>query len=299
MLIAYHPNYVYPLPQNHRFPMEKYDLIKRQLIHEGLVTIDDFFEPNNMVEETITKVHDENYWKKLKELQLSDREQRISGFIHSSQLIEREMTIMEGTRQVAENSLKNGLGFNIAGGTHHAFTNRGEGFCLLNDQVIAAKWLLENKLVENVLIVDLDVHQGNGSAEMCQNDNRIFTFSMHGASNYPLKKEVSNLDVSLQDGTKDKEYLYSLEYHLEKVLSEFTPDFIFYQCGVDVLESDKLGKLSLSKIGCQTRDRIVFNITSQLQVPIVCTMGGGYSPKISDIVNAHTNTFREGLFILT
>jgi acetoin utilization deacetylase AcuC-like enzyme len=164
MRIAYHPNYVYPLPQNHRFPMEKYDLIKRQLIHEGLVTIDDFFEPNNMVEETITKVHDENYWKKLKELQLSDREQRISGFIHSSQLIEREITIMEGTRQVAENSLKNGLGFNIAGGTHHAFTNRGEGFCLLNDQVIAAKWLLENKLVENVLIMRI---KGRISTKKC------------------------------------------------------------------------------------------------------------------------------------
>lgn len=299
MLIAYHPIYVHPLPENHRFPMEKYDLLKRQLLHEGLVSKDDFFEPHLLDEEIITKIHDTNYWQKLKDLKLTEREQRVSGFVHSQQLINRERTIMEGTRQVAENAIKNGIGFNIAGGTHHAFTNHGEGFCLLNDQVIAAKSLLENGLVNRVLIIDLDVHQGNGTAEMCKEDDRIFTFSMHGASNYPLQKEVSTLDIALKDGTKDQEFLYLLESNLDKILSEFTPDFIFYQCGVDVLESDKLGKLSLSKIGCQTRDRVVFNTASQLQVPIVCTMGGGYSPKISDIVDAHTNTFREGLFVMT
>ncbi len=298
-MIAFHPIYVHPLPENHRFPMEKYDLLKRQLLHEGIVEESYFFEPDLLSYNQLLDVHSLEYWDKLSGLKLTEREQRVSGFVHSNQLIERELKIMEGTRKAAELALQTGLAFNVAGGTHHAFYGRGEGFCLLNDQVIAAKWLLENTQIQHILIVDLDVHQGNGTASLCENEDRIFTFSMHGSGNYPLKKEKSDLDIDLQDGIRDKEYLFLLESNLDKVISTFKPDFIFYQSGVDVLESDKLGRLSLSLKGSFERDSIVYNTVRQFKVPVVTTMGGGYSPQIKDIVNAHANTFKAAFEILT
>lgn len=297
-MIAFHPIYIHPLPENHRFPMEKYDLLPRQLIHEGVVEKSAFFEPTSIALEHLLATHAENYWLRLKNLEITPREQRISGFVHSDQLIERELTIMEGTRKAAEIALETGLGFNIAGGTHHAFYERGEGFCLLNDQVIAAKWLLQNTKIKRVLIIDLDVHQGNGTASLLKDEPAIFTFSMHGAGNYPLKKEYSDLDIELPDACKDKDFLFLLEASLDKILSHFQPDFIFYQSGVDVLESDKLGRLSLSQKACYQRDLIVYQTAQQLKVPVVTTMGGGYSPQIKDIVNAHCNTFKAAFEVL-
>jgi acetoin utilization deacetylase AcuC-like enzyme len=194
--------------------------------------------------------------------------------------------------------LTKNIAFNIAGGTHHAFADRGEGFCLLNDQVIAAHFLLKNHGIGKILIVDLDVHQGNGTAALVRNDERIFSFSMHGRNNYPLQKEQSDVDVELEDGIQDKEYMHLLSRHLDQILNGFAPDFIFYQCGVDILSSDKLGKLGVSMKGCQERDRIVFDAVRQLNVPVVCTMGGGYSPQIKDIVEAHAQTFRTGMNLL-
>lgn len=298
-MIAFHPIYIHPLPENHRFPMEKYDLLPRQLIHEGVVDKTAFFEPTTIAIEQLLTTHSEDYWLRLKNLEITPREQRISGFVHSNQLIERELTIMEGTRKAAEIALKTGVGFNIAGGTHHAFYDRGEGFCLLNDQVIAANWLLHNTRIERILIIDLDVHQGNGTAALLKDEPAIFTFSMHGAGNYPLKKEQSDLDVELPDACKDKDFLFLLESNLDKILSQFQPDFIFYQSGVDVLESDKLGRLSLSQQACFQRDNIVYQTVQQLKVPVVTTMGGGYSPQIKDIVNAHCNTFKAAFGILS
>ena len=297
-MIAFHPIYVHPLPENHRFPMEKYELLPKQLLHEGTANEVDFFEPSSLDLPKVLAVHSSEYWEKLSNLQLSDREQRLSGFVHSDELIQRELCIMEGTRRLAEEALTKKIGFNIAGGTHHAFAERGEGFCLLNDQVIAAHDLLSNHSINKILIVDLDVHQGNGTAAMLKNEDRVFTFSMHGRNNYPLQKERSNLDVELEDGIQDKEYLHLLSEHLDGILSSFTPDFVFYQCGVDILESDKLGKLGMSMKGCQERDRIVFDTVRQLHVPVVCTMGGGYSPHIKDIVEAHAQTFRSGMDLI-
>jgi acetoin utilization deacetylase AcuC-like enzyme len=297
-MIAFHPIYVHPLPENHRFPMEKYELLPKQLLHEGTAIESDFFEPDSLDLSKVLAVHSSEYWDKLSNLQLTDREQRVSGFVHSSALIERELCIMEGTRRLAAEALTKKLGFNIAGGTHHAFAERGEGFCLLNDQVIAANDLLTNHGITKILIIDLDVHQGNGTASMLQNDDRVFTFSMHGRNNYPLQKEQSNLDVELADGIEDKEYLHLLSMHLDQILSSFSPDFIFYQCGVDILASDKLGKLGISMKGCQERDLLVFDVVRQLNVPVVCTMGGGYSPHIKDIVEAHAQTFRVGMDLL-
>jgi acetoin utilization deacetylase AcuC-like enzyme len=207
--------------------------------------------------------------------------------------------IMEGTRKCAEFALEDRIALNIAGGTHHAYADRGEGFCLLNDQAIAASWLLRETKIRNILIVDLDVHQGNGTASIFKAEDRVFTFSMHGKNNYPLKKEQSNMDVELEDGIADRTYHYLLQSSLDHILKQFQPDFIFYQCGVDVIESDKLGKLGLTLNGCRKRDRIVFELVRQLNVPVVCSMGGGYSPNIKDIVEAHANTFREAQFILT
>lgn len=278
--------------------MEKYELLPKQLLHEGTVNETDFFAPGSLELSKVLAVHSADYWEKLSNLKLTEREQRVSGFIHSSGLIERELCIMEGTRRLAEEALTKKIGFNIAGGTHHAYADRGEGFCLLNDQVIAANDLLSNHGIDKILIIDLDVHQGNGTAAMLQDDERVFTFSMHGRNNYPLQKEKSNLDVELEDGIPDKAYLPLLQLNLEKILTDFTPDFVFYQCGVDILITDKLGKLGISMKGCQERDRIVFDAVRQLNVPVVCTMGGGYSPQIKDIVEAHAQTFRMGMNIL-
>ena len=290
--IAYNEHYVQPLPEGHRFPMEKYDLLPKQLIHEGTVEEEAFFSPSIISPEFVTTVHDTSYFEQLKSLSLSKREQRKTGFPHDMQLIMREQIIMEGTRKCADFALKYGVAMNIAGGTHHAFSNRGEGFCLLNDQAIAAQWLLDNNQAKQILIVDLDVHQGNGTAKIFQDNNRVYTFSMHGKNNYPLRKEKSDRDVELEDGLKDKIYLYLLEKNLNDICEEINPDFIFFQSGVDVIASDKLGRLGMTIYGCRQRDDIVFRLAKQNDIPIVVSMGGGYSPEIKHIIEAHANTFR-------
>jgi acetoin utilization deacetylase AcuC-like enzyme len=181
---------------------------------------------------------------------------------------------------------------NIAGGTHHSFSNKGEGFCLLNDQAIAAKYLLKNNNINKILIIDLDVHQGNGTASIFKSNKQVFTFSMHGAKNYPFKKEKSDLDIGLKDGTSDFEYLTVLKKTLLSLIKKVNPDFIFYLSGVDVIKTDKLGRLSLSIEGCKERDRFVFSLCEQENIPVQCSMGGGYSEDINIIVDAHLNTYK-------
>jgi len=207
-------------------------------------------------------------------------------------LVERERIITDGTIKACEYALEHGIAMNIAGGTHHAYSTHGEAFCMLNDQAIGTRYLQAKGLVKKVLIVDLDVHQGNGTAEIFKNDASVFTFSMHGASNYPFKKEISDLDIPLKKGTNDTTYLSILKQTLPKLINTEKPDFIFYLCGVDVIETDKLGTLSMSIEGCKQRDAFVLETCHQLQIPIQCSMGGGYSPDIKTIVNAHANTFR-------
>ena len=199
---------------------------------------------------------------------------------------------MKGTMDAANYALQYGIAMNIAGGTHHAFTDRGEGFCLLNDIAIAANYLLDSKKTAKIMVVDLDVHQGNGTAEIFRDEPRVFTLSMHGASNYPMHKEESDLDIALPDKTEDKEYLGLLNKHLNTVFDSFEPDFIFFQSGVDVLETDKLGRLSMTIAGCKKRDDMVLNLAKKNEVPLVASMGGGYSENISHIVEAHANTYR-------
>ena len=290
--IAYSPIYQHSLPEGHRFPMLKYELIPEQLIYEGTCTPENFFSPNPVDEKWILRTHTKVYWEDLKNLTLDAKMIRKIGFPLSEQLILRETIITQGTIDCSVYAQKYGISMNIAGGTHHAYTDRGEGFCLLNDVAITSNYLLDSGLVSKILVIDLDVHQGNGTAEIFQNDPRVFTFSMHGKENYPLHKEQSDLDIELKTYTKDEEYLALLFETLPKLIEKQKPDFLFYISGVDILETDKLGKLSVSIQGCYRRDEFVFEQALKNKLPIVVSMGGGYSPKITDIVEAHCNTFR-------
>ena len=290
--IAWSEIYAHPLPKNHRFPMEKYNLLPEQLLYEGTIASSNFFAPEPLKEKRVVRTHEAGYWQKLKSQNLTRQEERKTGFPLSEQLIERELTIMKGTVQCALFALEYGVSMNIAGGTHHAFTDRGEGFCLLNDIAIGAHHLLDHGLVGKVLVVDLDVHQGNGTAQIFESDNRVFTFSMHGASNYPMHKEKSDLDVGLPDGTSDETYLALLDHYLKQLFNREEPDFVFFQSGVDVLASDKLGRLGMTIEGCKMRDRKVLELCKKNEVPVVASMGGGYSEKIAHIVEAHANTYR-------
>ncbi|MGF7037338.1 histone deacetylase family protein [Mucilaginibacter lappiensis] len=290
--IAFDPIYAHPLPEGHRFPMLKYELIPAQLLHEGVIGVDNLFSPGLLTEDIILDTHDENYWHQLRDLTLPVKEQRRIGFPLSAQLVEREIRIAKGTIDGCRFAFDNGIAFNVAGGTHHAGTNWGEGFCLLNDQAIAANYLLNNNLATSILIIDLDVHQGNGTAQIFENEPRVFTFSMHGANNFPSRKETSDLDIPLVDGVEGDEYLGILNDILPQLIKQQMPDFIFYLAGVDVLATDKLGKLALSKDACKARDRFVFEQCITNNIPVQVSMGGGYSPHIKDIVDAHCNTFR-------
>ena len=290
--IAYHPIYKHPLPEGHRFPMLKYELLPEQLLHEGTCSEDNFFKPSLPSNDPILAVHDPNYFQNLITLNLSAKEQRKIGFPLSEELVQRERIIADGTIKGCEFALDYGIAMNIAGGTHHAYSNRGEAFCMLNDQAIGARYLQSQKLAKKILIVDLDVHQGNGTAEIFQNDPSVFTFSMHGRGNYPFKKEQSDLDIPLEKGTDDVTYLKLLEETLPRIIEENQPDFIFYLCGVDVVATDKLGTLGMSPEGCAERDRFVLATCKKNNIPVQCSMGGGYSKDIRVIVEAHANTFR-------
>lgn len=290
--IAYADIYRLPLPGNHRFPMLKYELIPEQLLYEGTIRPEQLFRPESVDRIETERVHDRQYIDKLLSLQLTEKEIRKSGFPLSRTLIEREFIITGGTCACADYALEQGISFNVAGGTHHASSDQAEGFCLLNDQAVAAAKLLNEGKANNILIIDLDVHQGNGTAAIFKDVKDVFTFSMHAGHNYPLQKETSDLDIALPDGCDDESYLSHLDAALEKIDSSFQPDFIFYQSGVDVLKTDKLGRLHLSREGCKQRDQRVLTLAQSRRIPIVVTMGGGYSENINDIVEAHCNTFR-------
>lgn len=290
--VSHSPIYSHPLPTGHRFPMIKYELIPEQLKYEGTLNSRHFHEPKMVDESYILMAHDADYWKRLKALDLTYHEIRRIGFPLSQELVDRELIITQGSIDGALHSLEFGCALNVAGGTHHAGSNWGEGFCLLNDQAIAAHYLLHNNHSKKILIIDLDVHQGNGTAEIFSNIEKVFTFSIHGANNFPYRKEQSDLDIPLPDNTTDTEYLSILTKEYHKILDHINPDFIFYQSGVDVLHTDKLGKLSLSLEACKERDYIVMNTAKKLGIPMQISMGGGYSEDIKLIVEAHCNTYR-------
>ena len=310
MRIAFAPNYVLPLPAGHRFPMLKYELLPEQLLREGTATAHDFFVPDPPALADVLLTHEADYLRRLLAGELTRAEERASGFPWSRALAAREMTLLGGTIGCARFALAGagdsgiggggGVALNIAGGTHHAFADRPEGFCLLNDQAVAANWLLRHEpaRVRQILIIDLDVHQGNGTAVLFRHERRVFTFSMHGARNFPGRKEASDLDVALPDGTTDTDYLARLAELLprlldgDEALAAPKPDFVFYLSGVDVLATDKLGHLALTRAGCRARDELVLSACHRRGLPTVVCMGGGYSERLADIVEAHANTYR-------
>lgn len=290
--VAFDPIYAHPLPEGHRFPMLKYELIPGQLLHEGSYESSDFFSPTPVDQAIVLRTHDPIYYKKLLDQTLSEREQRKIGFPQSPALTLREHIITQGTIQGCYYAQEYGVALNVAGGTHHAFFDRGEGFCLLNDFAVAANELLYQQKAARILIIDLDVHQGNGTAALFQHEPRVYTFSMHGAHNYPFHKELSDRDVPLLDGTNDTTYLNLLRDHLTEILDQFRPDFACYLAGVDILETDKFGKLNVTLKGSEQRDRFVFESLKKRGIPCMVALGGGYSADVRIITEAHCQTFR-------
>lgn len=289
--IAYSPLFCHAVPDSHRFPMAKYELIPKKLLADGIITQDNLFHPQLLSENEILTTHTPNYWHKLKTGTLSPQEIRKIGLPMSAELVKRERYIAHGTYECALYAKKYGISLSVSGGTHHAFADHGEGFCVFNDICIASHLLLNRKEAQRILIVDLDVHQGNGNASIMANHPCVFVFSMHGKKNYPFYKPPSDLDIELDDGTGDETYLAILGETLPKIVREFDPDMLFYQAGVDVLATDKLGKLSLSMAGCYERDKLVLTTAHKAGIPMAVVMGGGYSPDIETVVGAHCGVF--------
>ena len=272
--------------------MIKYELIPEQLIYEGTVSEDKFFHPEPLSDEQLLLTHTSGFLDKLKNQTLSAKEIRAIGFPMTPLLIQRGRHIANGTLQCAKYAMEHGVAMNIAGGTHHSFADHGEGFCIYNDIALSAHNLLATGKIKKALVVDLDVHQGNGTAKIFEGDNRVYTWSMHGERNYPTRKENSDLDTALPDKTEDALYLKTVKDILPRLIDEVEPDIVFYLSGVDILESDKLGRLSVSIKGCKERDKIVLETCKKNNLPVAISMGGGYSPRIVDIIDAHANTYR-------
>ncbi|MCH1534043.1 MAG: histone deacetylase [Schleiferiaceae bacterium] len=290
--VAWAPIYHHSLPDNHRFPMAKYSLLPQQLLYEGTLTKENFFAPSLASEAQILRTHCPHYFKSLMDGSIDGKAQRKIGFPWSEQLIKRERVIGQGTINNVQFAIENGCSLNIAGGTHHAFYDRGEGFCMFNDIMLGAHFALDHTNITRILVIDLDVHQGNGTAAMASNDPRIFTFSMHGEKNYPYHKESSDMDLPLSDYIEDKPYLSLLNDALNTLFEKVDPELVFFQSGVDVLKSDKLGRMGLTLNGCKERDTAVISRCHERGIPLVINMGGGYSPEIKTIIEAHANTFR-------
>jgi acetoin utilization deacetylase AcuC-like enzyme len=289
--------YEIPLPKGHPFPMDKYNGVQGQLLYEGLIEESQLIQAPLLKASEALEVHSATYWRQVMDCDFSAQETRKIGFPASDALRDRSLSSAGGTLWCAHQALVHGVAINLAGGTHHAFRDKGEGYCVLNDLAIAAACLLAARKVQKVLIVDLDVHQGNGTAEIFAGDDRVFTFSMHGKDNYPLRKSFSDMDIALPTGTTDAVYLGHLHSVLPALLRKVKPDIIFYQSGVDVLEGDRLGKLALTMEGLGLRDAFVFSQAKAADIPIVSVMGGGYQETLPALIAAHTQTIKKALDI--
>ncbi len=296
--VAHAPIFCHAVPDGHRFPMAKYRLLPERLLKAGIITTDNLFTPELLSVDEILTTHTAEYWHKLANQTLSTKECRAIGLPMSPKLVLRERYICHATYECALYAQKYGISLSTSGGTHHAFADRGEGFCVMNDICIASNLLLQRGEAKWILIVDLDVHQGNGNASIMANNPSVFVFSMHGEKNYPYHKPKSDLDIALADGTGDEEYLAILGETLPRLMSDFDPDMIFYQAGVDVLAVDKLGKLSLTLDGCLQRDKLVLSTAHKAGIPVAVVMGGGYAPDIDMIVQAHMGVFEVARGIL-
>lgn len=289
--VFYSPNYYADIGEGHVFPIRKFEIAKDILLAEGTLFPDEIVAPQLVAREDLLLVHTADYIDRLTAGHLTPKEVRKLGLPWSEALVRRSFTAIAGTINASRCALVDGVSSNLAGGTHHAFPDRGEGFCVLNDVAVSIRILQRERLASRFLIIDLDVHQGNGTAFIFRDSPEVFTFSMHGAKNFPLFKETSRLDIELADGTTDEEYLETLDHALSR-LRLHNADIIFYLAGADPYESDRLGRLSLSKEGLKRRDDIVLRFAHDEGIPIVTTLSGGYAEDIADTVDIHCNTIR-------
>lgn len=293
MKAFYCDHFVLPLPASHRFPMAKYQLLRERLAVEGIVRPDQFIVPEAASVEQLRMAHTPAYIEAVLTGTLAPEAQRRIGFPWSLAMVERSRRSVGATIAAARAAIAEGTAVNLAGGTHHAFADRGEGYCVFNDVAVAAAVLLDEGLRTRVLVADCDVHQGNGTAAIFANEPRVFTFSIHGEKNFPFRKERSDLDVELPDRTPDAEYLDALDRHLLLALERHRPDMVFYLAGADPFEGDRLGRLALTIAGLAERDRLVFDTCRHFGLPVATSMAGGYAEHVDDIVTIHTNTVRE------
>ena len=290
MRAFYSDHFVLPLPEGHKFPMAKYSRLRERIIAAGIVSADDLHEAPAAEWSDLELVHDPVYVDAVRTGTVAKEIQRRIGFPWSPQMVERSRRSVGATIAAAGSALEDGVAANLAGGTHHSFADRGEGFCVFNDVAVAARVLQRDNHARRIAVVDLDVHQGNGTAAIFNGDPAVFTFSMHGEKNFPFKKEVSDLDVALADGTGDDEYLSLLRRHVDDVVTRHQPDFVFYLAGADPYEGDRLGRLKMTIDGLRERDEIVLGTCSRAGLPVAVTMSGGYATDVDAIVTIHTNT---------
>ncbi len=297
MRVSFSPGYCIPLPEGHPFPIDKFSALQRILLREGLISIDEIVAPEQARWEDLARVHTRDYLEKLRSGSFAKQELRRLGLPWSPALVKRSRLAVQGTLNALRFALEDGIAANLAGGTHHAFADRGEGFCVLNDVAVAIRTQRRCCTSLRALVIDLDVHQGNGTACIFAQDEEVFTFSMHGAKNYPFRKERSSCDVAVPDGADDGQYLEELGRFLPRVVQESRPEAVFYLAGVDSVEGDRFGRLALTRSGLHERDRMVLETTSRQGVPVVLLLSGGYARTPLETADLHAVVHREARFV--
>lgn len=292
MKIFYADHFVLPLPEGHRFPMPKYSRLRQRVVESGLFSPEEMIVPAPATDEQILRAHDAEYLEKVKAGGLSEREVRRIGFPWSPGMVERSRRSVGGTIEACRAALQDGLAANLAGGTHHAYPDHGEGYCVFNDVAVAARAMQDEGRLQQVVVLDCDVHQGNGTAAIFANDPSVFTFSIHGAKNFPFHKETGDLDIALPDGTGDAEFLEALHAGLEQAIEDSQADLAIYIAGADPFYEDRLGRMAVTKEGLLRRDRMVFDFCLAAGLPVAVVMGGGYAKNVEDVVDIHFRTIQ-------
>ena len=296
MKIYYSDIFPFPLPAHHRFPLSKYQRLREKVFHAEIISAQDFCIPRRVTRKEILRVHDAGYVDRLLAGGMTDKEMRRIGFPWSPALIERTLRSAGATVQASFAALKDTIAVCLSGGTHHAFRNHGEGYCLINDCAIAAEAAIAAGKVGRILIIDCDVHQGNGTAAIFSKNPNVYTFSIHGQNNFPYRKEVSDLDIAMEDDTEDADYLTALTRGLKKAMSAADAELVIYLAGADPYRDDRYGRLALSKKGLIERDHMIFSQCLSAGIPVVTTMAGGYARQIGDTVDIHFQTVKTAAF---
>ncbi len=292
MRASYHDDYVIPLPPHHSFPMPKFSALRDLLVREELIAPNDIIAPEEADWELLRLVHTRDYLESLRCGSMAMSAVRRMGFPWSQALVRRSRLAVQGTVNAARMALEDGISGNLAGGTHHAMPDHAQGFCVLNDTAIAIRFLQESGLIRRALVIDLDVHQGNGTAKIFEHDPSVYTFSVHGEKNFPLRKERSTRDVPLPDHMEDADYLRAVDTHLPSALNESEPDIVFYVQGVDIVKGDKFGRVNVSRDCLRERDTKVLSAVKDRGLPLVMLLGGGYAPTPDQTADLHAEMHR-------